>query len=70
MNGWAPDSKGAFGWPGAFGTWWQADPEKNMIMIFLIQNYTPLTSDAVQAAARSPAQGSRGPSSRKSCMGR
>jgi CubicO group peptidase (beta-lactamase class C family) len=42
-------SKGTFGWPGAFGTWWQADPEKDMILMFLIQNYTPLTSDAVQA---------------------
>jgi len=38
-------SKGAFGWPGAFGTWWQADPQKEMILIFLIQNYTPLTPD-------------------------
>jgi CubicO group peptidase (beta-lactamase class C family) len=42
-------SKGTFGWPGAFGTWWQADPEQDMILMFLIQNYTPLTSDAVQA---------------------
>ena len=38
-------SQGAFGWPGAFGTWWQADPQKQMILIFLIQNYTPLTPD-------------------------
>ena len=37
--------KGAFGWPGAFGTWWQADPAEDMILIFLIQNYTPLTPD-------------------------
>src|SRR5205085_2757169 len=29
---------GSFGWPGAFGTWWQADPENNLIMIHLIQN--------------------------------
>ena len=42
-------SKGTFGWPGAFGTWWQADPEKDVILMFLIQNYTPLTSDVVQA---------------------
>ncbi len=38
-------SNGTFGWPGAFGTWWQADPEKEMILIFLIQDYVPLTSD-------------------------
>lgn len=38
-------SAGSFGWPGAFGTWWQADPAEEMILIFLIQNYTPLTPD-------------------------
>ncbi len=38
-------SNGSFGWPGAFGTWWQADPEKEMILLFLIQDYVPLTSD-------------------------
>jgi CubicO group peptidase (beta-lactamase class C family) len=38
-------SKGSFGWPGAFGTWWQADPQLEMILIFLIQDYVPLTSD-------------------------
>jgi CubicO group peptidase (beta-lactamase class C family) len=42
-------SKGSFGWPGAFGTWWQADPVEDMILIFLIQNYTSLTSDSVLA---------------------
>jgi CubicO group peptidase (beta-lactamase class C family) len=30
-------SKGSFGWPGAFGTWWQVDPKEDMIQIFLIQ---------------------------------
>ena len=34
-------SRGAFGWPGAFGTWWQADPEEDMIIIYLIQNSMP-----------------------------
>ncbi|HEV7479940.1 MAG TPA: serine hydrolase domain-containing protein, partial [Roseiarcus sp.] len=33
---------GSFGWPGAFGTWWQADPANDLIMIFLIQNSMPL----------------------------
>ena len=27
---------GAFGWPGAFGTWWQADPANDLILIYLI----------------------------------
>lgn len=30
-------SNGAFSWPGAFGTWWQADPVENMVAIFLPQ---------------------------------
>ncbi|HTJ64545.1 MAG TPA: serine hydrolase domain-containing protein [Alphaproteobacteria bacterium] len=30
-------SEGSFGWPGAFGTWWQVDPKEDMIQIFLIQ---------------------------------
>ena len=30
-------SDGSFGWPGAYGTWWQADPKEDMIQIFLIQ---------------------------------
>ena len=30
-------SAGSFGWPGAWGTWWQADPKEDMIQIFLVQ---------------------------------
>ncbi len=33
---------GSFGWPGAFGTWWQADPANDLIMLYLIQNSIPL----------------------------
>jgi len=35
-------TNGAFGWPGAFGTWWRADPAEDMILIYLIQNSMPL----------------------------
>ncbi len=35
-------SKGSFGWPGAFGTWWQADPKEDMVMIYLVQNLRDL----------------------------
>jgi CubicO group peptidase (beta-lactamase class C family) len=35
-------TNGAFGWPGAFGTWWRADPAENMVMIYLVQNAMPL----------------------------
>lgn len=42
-------ARGAFGWPGAFGTWWQADPANDMILIFLIQDAMPLGPEAVTA---------------------
>lgn len=29
-------SIGAFGWPGVFGTWWQADPAEDMILVFMV----------------------------------
>ena len=29
---------GTVGWPGAFGSWWQADPTDNSVMIFLTHN--------------------------------
>ena len=40
---------GSFGWPGAFGTWWQADPANDMILIYLIQDSMPLGPEAVTA---------------------
>lgn len=40
---------GAFGWPGAFGTWWQADPANDLILIYLIQDSMPLGPEAVTA---------------------
>jgi len=42
-------AEGAYGWPGAFGTWWQADPANDMILIFLIQDSMPLGPEAVTA---------------------
>jgi CubicO group peptidase (beta-lactamase class C family) len=47
---------GAFGWPGAFGTWWQADPANRTVLIYLIQessmDFGPETaSQQVGAAA-------------------
>ncbi|WP_397402589.1 serine hydrolase domain-containing protein [Phenylobacterium sp.] len=42
-------AEGAYGWPGAFGTWWQADPANEMILIFLIQDSMPLGPEAVTA---------------------
>ncbi len=48
---------GAFGWPGAFGTWWQADPDENMVMIYMIQNslLPPPGSGPLEPTAKSMA---------------
>lgn len=29
-------SVGSFAWPGVFGTWWEADPAEDMILIFMV----------------------------------
>ena len=46
-----PGGVGTFSWPGAFGTWWQADPSANLIVIYLIQNQPELGVDAAAAVA-------------------
>jgi CubicO group peptidase (beta-lactamase class C family) len=43
-------AEGAFGWPGAFGTWWQADPKNDLVLIYLIQNSLPLGPEMSQLA--------------------
>ncbi len=45
-----PGGAGTFSWPGAYGTWWQADPQNDLILIYLIQNYPDLTSAAAAVA--------------------
>jgi CubicO group peptidase (beta-lactamase class C family) len=50
---------GSFGWPGAFGTWWQADPENNLILIYLIQNSMPLEPGAIAQLAAGQRMGAR-----------
>jgi CubicO group peptidase (beta-lactamase class C family) len=43
---WAIRCKGAIGtvgWPGAYGGWWQADPVKQSVMVFLAHNALELT---------------------------
>jgi len=52
-------SKGSFGWPGAFGTWWQADPAQDMVMIYLIQNSMPLGPEAAAQLATGQRMGGR-----------
>jgi CubicO group peptidase (beta-lactamase class C family) len=50
---------GSFGWPGAFGTWWQADPANDLIMIYLIQNSIPLEPGAIANLAAGQRTGGR-----------
>jgi CubicO group peptidase (beta-lactamase class C family) len=46
-----PGTNGAFSWPGAFGTWWRADPAENMIMIYMVQNSMPLEPESASQLA-------------------
>jgi CubicO group peptidase (beta-lactamase class C family) len=46
-----PGGSGTFSWPGAYGTWWQADPSADLIIIYLIQNLPDLSPDAAAAIA-------------------
>jgi CubicO group peptidase (beta-lactamase class C family) len=46
-----PGGKGTFTWPGAYGTWWQADPSADLILLYLIQNHPDMAGDAAEAVA-------------------
>ncbi len=46
-----PGGVGTFTWPGAYGTWWQADPTAELILIYLIQNAPDLSAEAGDAVA-------------------
>jgi CubicO group peptidase (beta-lactamase class C family) len=41
-NAWmGTGSEGSFGWPGLFGGWWQVDPQRQMVMLWLQQTLPP-----------------------------
>ena len=44
---------GSFGWAGAFGGWWQADPQKDMVLLWL-QQCTPAPPQPGDAMPRLP----------------
>jgi CubicO group peptidase (beta-lactamase class C family) len=46
---------GTFGWPGAFGGWWQADPQADAILLWL-QQCTPAPPQPGAAMPRLPGQ--------------
>jgi CubicO group peptidase (beta-lactamase class C family) len=43
-NIYACGAAGSITWPGVFGTWWQADPVNDLIMIYLIQHQVPVSA--------------------------
>ncbi|QUR67218.1 serine hydrolase domain-containing protein [Mycobacterium spongiae] len=49
-----PGGLGTFSWPGAYGTWWQADPSADLILLYLIQHCPDLSVDAATAVAGNP----------------
>lgn len=51
-----PGGLGTFGWPGAYGTWWQADPTRELILIYLVQNLPTFSSNAAAAVAGNTSQ--------------
>jgi CubicO group peptidase (beta-lactamase class C family) len=51
-----PGGVGTFSWPGAFGTWWQADPGADLIMIYLVQNHPTLIDAAAVSGNTSQAK--------------
>jgi len=38
-------SNGAYGWPGAFGTWFRVDPKENLILVYLSQVFVSLVPE-------------------------
>jgi CubicO group peptidase (beta-lactamase class C family) len=45
-NPYACGAPGAMTWPGIFGTWWQADPANDLVMIYLVQHQVPVSADS------------------------
>lgn len=45
-NPYSCGARGSMTWPGVFGTWWQADPVHDLIMIYLIQHQVPVSANS------------------------
>ena len=51
-NPYACGATGSFTWPGVFGTWWQADPANDLIMIYMIQHQVPVSANSGSTIAK------------------
>lgn len=45
-NPYACGAAGSVTWPGVFGTWWQADPVNDLVLIYLIQHQVPVSANS------------------------
>lgn len=45
-NPYSCGAPGSMTWPGVFGTWWQADPANDLILIYLIQHQVPVSANS------------------------
>lgn len=43
-NPYSCGAPGSFTWPGVFGTWWQADPVNDLVLIYLVQHQVPVSA--------------------------
>lgn len=46
-----PGGVGTFSWPGAYGTWWQADPTSELVLLYLTQNHPALSTESAAAVS-------------------
>ncbi|MEJ2818495.1 serine hydrolase domain-containing protein [Caulobacter sp. CCG-8] len=51
-NPYACGAPGAMTWPGIFGTWWQADPANDLVMIYLVQHRVPVSAGSGATIAK------------------
>lgn len=51
-NPYACGATGSLTWPGVFGTWWQADPANDLVMIYMIQHQVPVSANSGSTIAK------------------
>ncbi|WP_417620193.1 serine hydrolase domain-containing protein [Parasphingorhabdus sp.] len=51
---------GSITWPGIFGTWWQADPVHDLIMIYMVQHQVPVSANSGSTIATGIGAAGRG----------